>query len=370
MIAISIMLIMLMTSGSAEPSTEDQMLDEIGLDNLENLARESGIQPRKLISELMSGKTDFSRISISECVNALGTELKHKILPLIIQLCAPVFVGMALRILLGGGAGATAGVALLCRFACVRIMMESFATTRQMAAEVLKNACSAVGAITPVLASAMTLTGCTATAAALSPAASLCASAIENVLVGVGLPLCDVSAAVAAAGNLSESFRLDRLSSLLINSIKWVIGIMMTAFIGILSVEGLLSATQDSTAMRSMRYIVENMLPIVGGEVSGATTALAGSAVLARSAVGVTGILLLFGACARPMAKLAASYFSMRLAAAVFEPVSERSVSAMISRFADVSEILLAISASAVVLGILTIGTALAVLGGIGHLGG
>ena len=67
-----------------------------------------------------------------------------------------------------------------------------------------------------------------------------------ELLAGVGVPLCAAATAVIVTVNLSPRIRLNNLFSLLASAVNWGAGLLMTAFIGLLSVQGLLGAGYDS----------------------------------------------------------------------------------------------------------------------------
>ncbi len=343
----------------AEQASVDALLDQIGLERLDSMSAERGFDARALAMRVISGKLSPDREAIAEIWKSLRDALKNNLLALLAHLCVPAVLGLFLRIMLGER-GASGGAGLICRLACARAVLGTFAEARAVASGLLETTVSAVQSIAPVLSVALSLTGCSASAAVLSPLAALYANAAESYLGGVGFSFCGIAASVAVAGNLSQHFRLKRIFSTVKGCVVWLTGLTMAGLLGLMSVEGMMAAARDTTAWKSARYAVENMLPFIGGEVSGTMDALAGSVAAVRNAVGVTGAVLLLGTCGAPFIELCATVLSMKLAASTLEPAVERSVSDMLFQMADAAEMLLALCAAAIVMAVLTLGSILA----------
>ena len=90
---------------------------------------------------------------------------------------------------------------------------------------------------------------------------------------------------------------------------------------------------------------------------------LAQTALSARNAVGVTGMLVALGVCAGPAARLGAHMLSLKLASALIEPVADPGVSRIAAAYGEVARLLLALCAAGGLLSALLLGTGLGLLG-------
>ncbi|MBR1821323.1 MAG: hypothetical protein IJ769_06840, partial [Clostridia bacterium] len=70
------------------------------------------------------------------------------------------------------------------------------------------------------------------------------------------------------------------------------------------------------------------------------------------------------GVSAAPVARLAVSTLSLRLASAILEPVADAGVTRIVGGFGDVSRMLLAICAGATLLAVLMLGACLGLAAG------
>ena len=346
----------------AEPSGE-AMLGTIGLDRLATLFEDSsGVDVMSIARDALSGKLDLDALLPRGIVSELVQAFWRGVTGTLAALAAPLLASLLSRATLVRSAGSTT---LLSRVACALGLLRGSARAFDAARQALGLASKALDRLGPVLASALELSGAGATAAILSPASALGAGMIEEVLRRWGLPVCGLALAVAAAGNLSEGICLERLFALLKRFVVMGVGLLAAAFTGLLALEGRLAGPQDSTLTRALQQAIRGMVPIIGGEVSGAAGALVGSSVAVRNAVGVTGMIAVLAACGRPMVRLAIHALSVKLAAALAEPLAEPGIARLCSAFGDVAEMLLAICCGGIVPALLLGGACLGAASGI-----
>lgn len=82
----------------------------------------------------------------------------------------------------------------------------------------------------------------------------------------------------------------EKVSGLVKRGAVFLLGIFGAVFTGILSLKGVLADSADSLASRSIRFLVGESIPIVGGVVSQSYSALFSSLKLIKSTAGVFGI--------------------------------------------------------------------------------
>ena len=77
---------------------------------------------------------------------------------------------------------------------------------------------------------------------------------------------------------------------------KWytsLLGFLMFLVTSALSVQSVLASKADTLSMRGVKYAVGNMLPVVGGAVSGTLGSVAAGVGLLRGIAGVSGVILM-----------------------------------------------------------------------------
>lgn len=338
-------------------AVESALLERVGFDRLEALSDEFDLpDARALFARVMSGGLGDMGDWPGRLLHSVARRVRKGLVQVFALLSAPVIVALLIRMALGRRDDP---LTLLCRLASASGLMNLCAAALIEARGAVAAAGRMAGVVSPVLATALTLTGSTSTAALMTPLTALCAGAIETVLMNVALPACALSAAVAVTGGLSERFRLDRLFELLKRVSTWLVGLSLAGFAALMAAQGRVAAAQDHGATRAAGQALLGLIPIVGGALSGSADALIDSAFAVRSAVGVTGALLAVAACAGPALRLLALSLSVRLAAALIEPVADPCVTRIAARFGDVLNTLLAICAGSYALVALLAGASL-----------
>ena len=336
--------------------------DQTGIGALRIYVREaSGFDVVSIAKDLLSGCWTFDADVIESALARLGAQLKDGLLGTLASLAAPVLVSLALRAITGDGQGGA--IVLICRMGCAAMLMERFAEARAVASAALRVTSGLIDLAAPVLASALTLTAHARAAAVLTPSAALCAKLVTDALSAVGLLMCSAAAAVAMAANLSDRFPLNRLFRLLSRTTAWSVGLLLSMFTGLMSVQGLLAGPQDAAASQALRQAIRSALPIVGGDLSNASDALLGSAAAVRGVAGVSGVLAVVLCAAAPVGRLMLSAFSLKIAASVLEPLAEPGLVRITAHFGAVTELLAAICAGGAMLAVICLGACVSLSG-------
>lgn len=130
-------------------------------------------------------------------------------------------------------------------------------------------------------------------------------------------PVC----AVCMSFSLMDAFGLRLTLSPLCERVKqWyasVLGLLMFVFSIALSVQSVLASRADNLAMRGVKYAVGNMIPMVGGAVSGALGTVAAGVSLLRGLCGVSGVVLVMLLLLPTLVQLLLFRGILRLAATV-----------------------------------------------------
>ena len=114
----------------------------------------------------------------------------------------------------------------------------------------------------------------------------LLARAVSSVIIPLTSCMLGISAASAAGGEM----RTDRLYEGIKKAAVWGLGLIMTVFTGLLTVQTSVASAADSAALKTARFAVSSSVPIVGGAVSEALSAVSGSLSVIRAGRGGYGI--------------------------------------------------------------------------------
>ena len=117
----------------------------------------------------------------------------------------------------------------------------------------------------------------------LSFAEQICAKSV--------LPVSLICMAMAVAAGVNREVNVGALGSAVKKCYIFVLTLIMTLLLALLSAQTMLTSAADSTAARAAKLVASSLIPIVGGSVAETLRTLAASAQYIKSIVGVGGIV-------------------------------------------------------------------------------
>ncbi|MBQ9263888.1 MAG: stage III sporulation protein AE [Clostridia bacterium] len=198
----------------------------------------------------------------------------------------------------------------------------------------------------PLLLTLLAAVGGTAASAFFQPAVVAACGTMTALVHSVTLPLSMAAGVTAILNHLSEKMRIGHLASFLRSAAAWTLGIAFTVFMSVTTLQSLGAAAADGISLRTAKYAIDNLVPVVGGMFADTMDTLVGASLLIKNALGLTGLLLLLSLAAVPLIQTLAAVILYRACAALLEPLSDSRVSACIRDFADVLMLLFIIQLS------------------------
>jgi len=148
-------------------------------------------------------------------------------------------------------------------------------------------------AFTPVFAGIIITSGSPGTGICYNTAVYALVNIIIQVINNALLPLLSMSLALSVTDAITKDISVSGLQKLMKTVVTWILGFLMTVFIGVLSIQGIVKGTTDTFASKTARYVVSNFVPFVGGAVSDAYSTVLGSLKILKSCTGFVGIITL-----------------------------------------------------------------------------
>lgn len=215
------------------------------------------------------------------------------------------------------------------------LALSCFSTALSYGTEVISHMTDFMTKLTPVLI-LMLFTCCkTVSAAAFEPVLSAAVFAVSIIIEKCLVPLMTFSAVMAVAGNVGDKARISGFIKIIRSVTKWLMAFVITIFTGINAVYGFTSAALDAAGVKTIKFAVGSLVPVVGGFLSDTLETVASSAGLLKNAAGISGIIIICGICITPVIKIGVMQLLLKLAAAMTEPVTDSRISSMLW---DVSE--------------------------------
>lgn len=212
-------------------------------------------------------------------------------------------------------------------FACLSIiiifMSKSFYIGVGLAKDTISKMTDFMTALMPVLMTLIASMGGISEAIVLDPIIIGTINLSSRIYIDFIIPLVFMTFVLQFVSSISSEYKIDKLIKLLNQAALWTQGIMMTIFIGIITVRGITSKTLDQVTAKTAKYAVDNFIPIVGKCLSDAVSTVAGYSLLLKNAISSLGLIVVIVIMLLPVIKIFIIAITYKLVAALIQPVSD-----------------------------------------------
>ena len=241
----------------------------------------------------------------------------------------------------------------------VTLVMTNFVQILEIVKEAIQNLVGFMNSLIPIMITLMITTGSIVSANLLQPIILFMITFIGNFITGVIIPLVLISTSLGIISKISDRIQIDKLSKFFKSSVVWILGLVLTLFVGVVSVEGTLSSSVDGVTAKTAKAAVSSFIPVVGKILGDAVDTVIGCSSILKNATGIIGIIILLGIAVIPIIKLIVLMAIYYLGAALCQPIADSKIISLLEQIGDTFKTLLAIMCSVSVMFI--IGTTLVV---------
>ena len=241
----------------------------------------------------------------------------------------------------------------------VTIIMSNFTDLISLITNTIQNLVGFMNTLVPLLITLMIYTGNIATSSLLEPIILFIIGFISNIIVSLILPGVSIITALIIVSKLSDKVQINKLAKFLKSSIVWFLGIVLTIFVGVISIEGTLASSVDGITAKTAKAAVSSLIPVVGKILGDSVDSVLGCSLVLKNALGVVGVIVIIGICAVPIIKLSILTIIYNISSAIIEPLADEKIVKLLEEFSDVFKVLLGILCSVSVL--LIVGTTLVI---------
>lgn len=224
----------------------------------------------------------------------------------------------------------------------VTLIMSNFADIINLAKTTIQNLVGFSYSLLPILLTLMMTTGSIASASAVQPVLLFLITFIGNIITTFLLPLILIGTALSIVSKVSNKVQIDKLAKYFKTSVVWVLGIVLTIFVGVLSLEGSLTSSVDGITAKTAKAAVSNFIPVVGKILGDAVDTVIGCSNILKNAVGIVGVIVVIGICILPIIKLAILTITYYIAGALCQPIADDKIVSLLSGMGDTFKVLLA----------------------------
>ena len=225
----------------------------------------------------------------------------------------------------------------------VTLIMTNFVQILDIVNESIQSLVGFMNSLIPILITLMITTGSIVSANLIQPIILFLITFIGNFIIGVILPFVLISTALGVISKISDRVQIDKLSKFFKTSVVWILGVVLTIFVGVVSVEGSLSSSVDGITAKTAKAAVSSFIPVVGKILGDAVDTVIGCSSILKNATGIVGIIVLIGIAIIPIIKLTILMAIYYLGAALCQPIANSKIISLLEQMGDTFKTLLGI---------------------------
>ena len=225
----------------------------------------------------------------------------------------------------------------------VTIIMSNFSDVINLVKETTTNLTSYINILIPLLVSLMIYTGSITTTSILQPLILFIINLIGNLVQDLLIPLILIITSISIISKISDKVQIEKFSKFLKSGTVWFLGVVLTVFVGVVSLEGTLASSVDGITAKTAKAIVSSGIPVVGKVLGDVIDSVLGCGVILKNAVGFVGVIVILGICILPIIKLSILTISYKLVAALCEVIADEKIVNLLDEISDIFKVLLAI---------------------------
>ena len=149
-------------------------------------------------------------------------------------------------------------------------------------------------------------------------------------------PLLFLSALLMIVSHMNKKYQATYLADLFKHISLGTLGVFITIFLGVISIQGTATAIQDGVALKTTKFITGNFVPVIGRSFTEAADTVLSAALLLKNAIGIFGLIIIISIAVFPLVKITVIAIIYKLAAALLQPLGSNSTTIclnMISKY-------------------------------------
>lgn len=216
-----------------------------------------------IFNSALTGKIDNSNI-LKKILNLAGVQVIDT-LKILINILLIVLIHSILKSITDGlENGEVSKIVYYVQYVLiVTIIMANFTDILKSVEETIENLVGFSGSLVPLLVTLMTYTGSITTTAVIEPILLFMIEFITNMIKTLVIPIISIITVLIIISKITDKVQISKLGNFLKSSVVWALGIILTIFVGVVSLEGSLTSSVDGVTAKTAKAAVSSLIPIV-----------------------------------------------------------------------------------------------------------
>ncbi|MCX7747496.1 MAG: stage III sporulation protein AE [Clostridia bacterium] len=316
-----------------------------------------GYDPKSILEEAGKGNFQFDLKGILNRALMFIFKEVYQNLHILIKLVILVVLCAVLKNLQSSFLSQSVGelAFYVCYIVIVSILIVSFSTVLTIGREIIDNMVTFMQASVPVLITLLMSGGNFASGGVFQPVLVMVVQVAATVMKNIFIPLIFLSTILSILDNISEKVQISKLAGFFKQLCGWSLGIILTVFIAVVSLQGSLGAVIDGVTSKTAKFAIGTFIPIAGKYLADAADTVIGCTLVIKNAAGIAAMVGVISICIIPLLKILALILLYRFTGAIIEPISESRITNCIGQITSSITYIFGISVSVAFMFLLSI---------------
>lgn len=293
--------------------------------------------PEKMIQDAVKGNLRFSiKDFLKRCFIFFAQEI-YLNLNILIKLVILIILCALLKNLQTSFLKESVGelAFFICYMVIASLLVIGFKEISELGVSAIEKMVGFMYATVPIMVTLLISGGNVVSGGIFQPVLIMVVEISATVIKNVFIPLIFLSTILSVINNISDKVHISRLADLIKKVGTVLLGIMLTIFIGIITVQGPVGAVADGVTSKTVKFAINTFIPVVGGYLSEAADTVIGCSLLIKNAAGLIVMIGIITICLIPIIKIAAVALLYKITCALVEPISEKRITNCINDIAN-----------------------------------
>ena len=220
-----------------------------------------------------------------------------------------------------------------------------------------------ITALIPVLAAVITVSGNPTLALTYNSLSFAAAQFVSHAADSFIRPLVQVVLSLSVISSVSKTVNISKIVDFIRKTAVFLLSFMATVFVTMLTMKGMLAASADNVAVRGIRFLIGNMIPVLGGAVSDAYLSVVGTLNLVKNTVAAFAAAAVAVINLPVLIECVIWVFALNLLAAVGEVFSQNGLSQLFRAVSSALTLLAVVVLFEMLVFLLSVGLVLVIKG-------
>jgi stage III sporulation protein AE len=335
-------------TGFAEENYDDTALEEEILQQIDKLDLEAlqsyisslnGLEDSTVAERLMAyiKGADLQYLSLGKAFAKVFLAKIDGLLPAFACITAVALLSGLLSALKSGTAGQTASemIFIITYVAALIPMIAVLTEVFTVSLASIHSMQKQMHIVFPIMLTLMGASGSMVSVSVCRPAVAFFSTTIVSIIDSVVFPLTITIVVFSMASKLTKDLKIGKFTAFFKSINKWIIGICVSVFGIVFTLQGITTAVYDGVVRRAAKYAIGNGIPIVGGFLSGGFDLAVAGGILIKNSLGGMSIFLMLSVLFEPIAILISVNVLLRLVSAITQPFGEGKISDFLGETAE-----------------------------------